>query len=192
MESTSTYPENNAVQPSIGSVAIKGGVITGVIIASLIIVFIYVLNNIGSMALQILIGLISTIIGIYLTQKSFKDQGDGYMTYGKGLIIAIAMMAVAGLVASLINLIYVKFVDPQIAEQIVDISIEKAYEMTERFGGDTDALDAQFEGKREEMIADQTNFINILWGSLTYAFFGLIVGLIVTIFTKNKPAELEY
>jgi hypothetical protein len=195
METTTTYQSNQpvAAQPSILPYGVKGGLITGAISAVITIIFSYVLGLYTSWIVSVL-GLLAGIIGIVLTHKGFKRDGNGYMKYSQGLILAIVLSAVAGLVAGLVSFIYINFVDPTIPEKMAEATVEMQYKVFEMIGGEiTDEQEAQIEASREQVINDTGSFLNtIVYPPLIYGIGGLILGLIISAFTKENDPEVEY
>jgi hypothetical protein len=52
-----------------------------------------------------------TILVIVLAHKKFKDEGDGFMSYGQGLAIAFWISLIATLVSILFSFGYTTFID---------------------------------------------------------------------------------
>ena len=157
-------------------------------------IFQYMLEMYGNMFLMLGMGILAVIIGIVLTHKGFKRDGDGYMTYGQGLGLAVISMTVAGFFAGLLSFLYISLVDPSVPEKIADASIEMAYNMTERMGGEIDdATEDMLETQRQEAIDKGANFIGTVLGAgFMYLIMGLIFGLIISAFTKNNHPEQVY
>ncbi|MBW3544146.1 MAG: DUF4199 domain-containing protein [Bacteroidetes bacterium] len=194
MDPVSSHPEVAHEQPTLWSVGLKGGLITGGVLFLLTFIFQYMLEMYGNMFLMLGMGILAVIIGIVLTHKGFKRDGDGYMSYGQGLGLAVISMTVAGLLAGLLSFLYISFVDPGVPEKIADASIEMAYSMTERMGGEVDdATEDMLEAQRQEAIDKGANFVGTVLGAgFMYLIMGLIFGLIISAFTKNNHPEQVY
>lgn len=194
MESATHSDTYEQTQPSIWNVGIKGGLVTGIVLFLLTLIFQYILGMYGNIFFMLAMGILAVIIGIVLTHKGFKRDGDGYMTYGQGLGLALISMTIAGLLAGLLSFLYIIFIDPQIPQKIADASTEMAYSMVESMGGEIDdATEEKLEAQRQEAIDKGASFTSTVLGAgLTYLIMGLIFGLVISAFTKNNHPEHVY
>lgn len=181
-------------QPSLWELALKGGLITGAVLFLLTLIFQYIMGMYGNVFFMMFMGVLAIIIGIILTHRGFKREGNGYMSYGQGLALAVISMAVAGFLAGLLSFLYMQFIDPEIPVKMADASIDTAYAMAERMGGEIDdATEAKLEEARTEAIAKGVSFSSTVLGTaLIYLCFGLFWGLIISAFTKNNNPEQVY
>jgi hypothetical protein len=170
MEETTTNP------PSVLSTGVKFGlIIAAVSIAWFIIQVVIGINPFVrdwkgwlSMAVSIAI--------VVFAHKSFKDSGDGYMSYGQGLGIAFIAIMVSVLVGSIFSYIYINFIDQTVMDEVWEKALEEA----------------QSKGQNEEAAQ-----MGIEWGKKLFwvfylvggAFVALIIGLLVPIFTQKKNPE---
>ncbi len=170
MEETTTNP------PSVLSTGVKFGlIIAAVSIAWFIIQVVIGINPFVrdwkgwlSMAVSIAI--------VVFAHKSFKDSGDGYMSYGQGLGIAFIAIMVSVLLGSIFSYIYINFIDQTVMDEVWEKALEEA----------------QSKGQNEEAAQ-----MGIEWGKKLFwvfylvggAFVALIIGLLVPIFTQKKNPE---
>ena len=56
--------------------------------------------------------MIITIVIIFLAHKYYKDNGDGFMSYGQGIGIGFWIGLVSAVISSIFTYIYAKFIDP--------------------------------------------------------------------------------
>lgn len=128
-------------------------------------------------------GLIFSIGGIWLAHQDFKKRNGGFMEYGQGLGIAVLLSVVSGAISSIVSYLYLVFIDNSMIQRI----IEKARTDMEARGMD----DAQIE----QGLAMTTKFTNptmiLIFGILGAAFFGLLLGLIISAITKHSRPEFE-
>ena len=92
-------------KPTVGKVSIKYGLISGL----LGIVYFMLLNFAavaGKSGIYSWIGWIITLVMIYLAHKAFKDDGDGYMSYGQGLGLGTLVALISGTLGSIFMFIY--------------------------------------------------------------------------------------
>ena len=127
------------------------------------------------------ISLVFAIVVFYLAHKYYKDNGDSFMSYGQGIGIAFWISLIASTASSIFTYIYIKFIDPEWVNII---------------------LDAQLEGMQEKGMSDEeiemamsmtekfmTPEMILIFGIVIGISMGLIVALIVTIFTQKKNPE---
>lgn len=167
--------EQTKPAPTVMSVGIKWGIISSLVsIAFFIILVIAGVNAFDNKWGWI--GSVFTIVLLVLAHKSFKDQGDGYMTYGQGVGIGFWMGVIATLVAGLFTYIYSNIIDPATMENFYEA---QRIQMEERNMPD-DQIDVAIEWTKK-----------LFW--VIYVIGGvvgsLVLALIVSIFTqKRNPA----
>lgn len=180
---TSSYQTTPHTQPSTWSVGVKGGIYTGLIfvIYSLLT---FITEWEGFQEANTLFSLISLIIGIWLTHKAFKDQGNGYMSYAQGLGLGTILGLVAGAINGLVSLLYLSFIDTAYMER----QTEKVIIQLEEQGLSDTQIDQTMQFMEYTMNPVSVFFMSILL-SVIFAF---LVSLIVSAFTKNSDPTLEY
>ena len=187
METPSTTSSQYGIgpQPQAGvwPVGAKGGLYTG-----LILVIFSLLSYLFEMSRDSLAGSIFTIIsfciGIYLTHQAFKDQGNGFMSYGQGLGLGAVVGMVSGFLNAIFIVIYVSFIDNTIISQQMDqvrIGLENK--------GLSDAEIDQGMYFAEMMASPIVLFFSVIIGSILYAF---VIALIISAFTKKTDPDFEY
>jgi hypothetical protein len=125
-----------------------------------------------------------TFIIIFLAHKYFKDNGDGFMTYGQGIGISFWSGLVSAVISSIFFYIFIKFIDSSFLDMIKDKQIQQ---MEER-------------GMSQEQIDQGMKFAGIFMKPEMMFVFGLIggvitsviCGLIVSIFTQKKGPEQAF
>jgi len=162
-------------------VAMKWGVILGVI--SIVLFLIGAISGTQTESWFSWLGVIPTVAIIVLAHKQFKEDGDGYMSYGEGLKVGMLVVLISSILSVIFTYIYIKFVDSNYVEAIREQSIADMQEQ-----GLSDAQIEQGMSWTEtftspEMIA--------VFGILGALFFGFIISLIISAFTKNNNPELE-
>lgn len=120
------------------------------------------------------------IVGVFvLAHKYFKENGDGFMSYGQGFGIGFLTTLVSTIVGMIFSYIYINFVDPSVFEAIW----EKAAADMEEQGQNEEAIEMGMEWGRKLF------WLFYLLGSL---FWGSIIALLVTIFTQKKRPEVTF
>jgi hypothetical protein len=129
------------------------------------------------------ISYVLTAVLIFLAHKYYKDNGDGFMTYGQGMSVAFWEGLISVVIYVPLFYIYIKFIDSGFVEMIKEKQIEGM----------------QDKGMSEEQIDQAMKFAGafttpeaMLGFGLVFGILGfLIIGLIVTIFTQKKnPNEV--
>jgi hypothetical protein len=125
-----------------------------------------------------------TIIGIvlvFLAHKYYKENGDGFMTYGQGIGIAFWMGLVGSIISSVFTYIYAKFIDPNFITMIR----EKAIEDMEAKGQSQEQIDAAMKFVEMFTSAEAIFFMGIFFGIIII----VIIALIISIFTQKPHPE---
>jgi TRAP-type C4-dicarboxylate transport system permease small subunit len=160
------------------SVGIKYGLLSALIS----IIFFLILVVLGQNAFANnwnWVSLMITIAIVFLAHKNFKDNGDGFMSYGQGVGIAFWIALVSVLINFLLTYSYVKFIDASAMELFYQAQSE---ELAER-------------GMPRDRVEMAMSLTRILFWPLFIFFglvFGLFVGLIVSIFTQKKNPETVF
>lgn len=119
---------------------------------------------------------------IVLAHKNYKDNGNGFMSYGQGMGIAFWMSLISSVLGSIFTWIYVKYIDAGFIQQILDKQEEA---MTAQ------GMSADQVRQAMTMVAKFTTpEMMLVFGIVGGIIMVLIVGLIVTIFTQKKNPEM--
>lgn len=125
-----------------------------------------------------------SIIWLVFAHRAFKQANDNLMIFGQGMIIAVIMLLISGVVAGVFNYVYLHYIDAEFVERM------KAgmTEFMERNNVPSD----QIEKSTARFDAMKTDFGKALLGGLSNGLgSGLILGAIVSAFTKRKQPEFE-
>jgi hypothetical protein len=157
------------------SIGIKWGLIS----ALFSVVFFLVLTLSGQNAFDNSWSWISIAISValvVLAHKNFKDSGNGYMSYGQGVGIAFWMALLSVVIGFAVTYIYVAFIDTG----AMDLFYEKQAEQMAEKGMPDDQI---------EMALGWTKMLFWPMYLLGGLFFGVLTGVIVSIFTQKKNPE---
>ncbi|XOV91484.1 MAG: DUF4199 domain-containing protein [Bacteroidota bacterium] len=167
---------------TVRSIAIKYGVILGLIS----IIFFIVLDFLGKAHEQggwNYLGLIFSIVAYYFAYKEFKDDGDGYMSYGQGLGIGTLSGLFSSIISGTFTIIYVSFINPSFLENLKQVQIAKMEEQG--------LSDAQIQGAQPMMDLFTSPFMMFIMAIVVGTFFGFIIALILSaIFKKSNPEAI--
>lgn len=126
---------------------------------------------------QAYLSIVFVIVVVVLAHKYFKENGDGYMSYGQGFGISFLATLISIIIGGVYMYVYAKFIDTTVMDQVW----EKAAERMENQGQSEEAI---------EMAIEWTKKLFWVFYILGGMFWGLIVGLIVPIFTQKKRPEM--
>jgi len=166
---------------TVKEVSVKYGLYLGIIL------------TIYSLALQIsglatnealgYLGYVVLIVLMVIAHKTFKNEGDGFMSYSQGLGIGTLMALMGALISTPLSYLYVKFFDSSFLQAIKD----KAIGDMEQKG----MSDAEIESAMEIASSFMTAEILFPIAFIAFIFFGFIISLIVSAFTKNSNPQLD-
>ena len=160
---------------TVRSVGIKYGLISSLIM----IVFFLALVLTGQDAFDNVWGWVRFAISVVIlvfAHKNFKDDTNGFMSYGQGVSIGMLIAIVGVLIGGIFSFIYMNVIDTT----VMDAFYQKQLEQMQEKG----MPDSQIE-----MAVGWTK--KLFWPIYFVAaiFFGLIEALIVSIFTQKKNPE---
>lgn len=160
-------------------IALKWGLIYG-IITILYTTIAYNTELWKNQFLGIGIGVVLSVLFLYLAMNEFKILNGGFMTFSQGLGVGMLTSATSGLLSMVYDFLYKKFIDPN----VVDQQLEMAREQYESMG----MAEEQIEAAIEKAASYTDSGLAFIFGMLFVLFFGLIISLIVAGFVKkDKP-----
>lgn len=165
-------------KPSTARIALKWGLI----IAITNIVYSTIINMTGlwKNSMLSILGFLILIAGIVLALREFKTNNNGFMDFGEGFGLGTLMSTIVGMLGSAFSLIYTKFIDPTMMQQIQDFQIEKM----EAQG----LTDEQIEQAIEMGAKFSSPGMVFIIGVIMYLVLGAIFSLVISaIMRKSKP-----
>jgi hypothetical protein len=171
----------NATSPiSTRSVGIRYGLFLGVIS----IAYFMIMNLLGvdmSQGFGRWGGLVFSLAMIFLAHKYFKDNGDGFMSFGQGFGIGFWISLISSAISSVFTYIYVSFIDQSFIQQMLD----KVREGMEQKGTPDDQIEKAMEITAKFMTPGSMFIFGIIGGVI----MGIICAVVVTLFTQKKSPE---
>jgi len=168
------------------SIAIKYGIITGLIsvIITLINFITGVFNSVWTgLVIGFLIALAITIGGIVFAHRNYKKLNDGFMTYGRGLLIGTVVAVVASILTGIVVFIYTSYIDAGVFETMKEMQLA----ILEKFNVPDDKLDEAMVEMEKDLTPGRQ-----LYKSLSNGIIGgFIFSLIISAFTKKTRPEFE-
>ena len=166
---------------TIKSVGIKWGLILGILSIAFFMVGI-ALGDPNMTALRWVSILV--IIGvIVMAHREYKNNGDGFMTYGQGLGLGTLVAAVSSVISSIFSYVYIKFIDDNFLTNAREMQIQEF----ERQGMTDEQIEMAVEVSSRFTTPEMILVIGIVFG----IFIGFLISLIVSAFTKNSNPELS-
>ncbi|HEX8349619.1 MAG TPA: DUF4199 domain-containing protein [Hymenobacter sp.] len=166
------------------SVGVRYGLLTGLI--WLIVDFVLRLTELSfKYSVYLSAAVLVYILGAILAHRFFKQNNGGFMTYKQGLVIVLILSLISGFLSGLFNYVYVNFIDP---DYVVRMRADMEAWMSTLPNVTEAQIDKSLEGMSDEKIKSPAQ---IGQGLLSSAITGLIIGLIITAFTKHKRPEFE-
>jgi hypothetical protein len=126
-------------------------------------------------------GLLITIIVLILAHKYYKENGDGFMTFGQGIGIGFWAGLVGSVISSIFTYIYAKFID----SSFITTMREKAIEDMEAKGQSQEQIDAAMKFVDMFMQAEVMFLMGLFFGIL----ITVIIALVISIFTQKPRPE---
>jgi amino acid transporter len=168
------------------STTLKWGLITGMVY----VLFSLISNMLGiqqggggNMGLGLLVNfllMLATFFTIYLGVKETRDQDlGGFLTMGQGFMAGLKMALIAGVIAGLFTLIYMKFIDPDMTDRIM--------EGAEAQWDEYNVPEEQREMSRKFTGMFLNPFIMAPFMILWIAFWGVIKSLVAGAMLKKLP-----
>jgi Protein of unknown function (DUF4199) len=177
--------ETNATPVTTTSVGLRYGLLLA--LTAIIVDFLVRIAGFSFMTFGIASIIGSTTVAIVwlaLAHKAFKQANNNLMNFSQGLIISIVMLLILGITSSLFNYVYLHFIDTDFVTRL------KAgmTEFMEQNNVPADQI-AKGTARMDEMNMDLPK--TLISGVSRGLGFGLILGAIVTAFTKRSAPEFE-
>lgn len=168
---------------TVSQIGLKNGIIVGLIfiVYGMILQFL----NLDMKVMQYLgyLNYVILIVFVVLGHKAFKEGGDGFMTIGQGLGIGMLMTLIGSVVSSIFTFIYLKFIDDSMITKALEYQVEEM----ERKGMDDATIEQAMAMTSKIMTPEVMPIIAVV----VMLFFGFIITLIVSLFTKKANPALE-
>ncbi|MDW3193864.1 MAG: DUF4199 domain-containing protein [Cytophagales bacterium] len=170
-----------ATQPSTRSIGIKYGLISGLV--GIVLFVVYDLAGIPNDSKIRWISFLPGIVILILAHKAFKDEGNGYMSFGQGMGIGTAAAFFGSLLSAAIMYVYVAVVSTDYFERMAEQNLRTWEE-----AGMSDAEISAAEQFSGFMMNPAAFTVMALIGGF---IGGIIMALIISAFTKKQdPAEI--
>ena len=120
---------------------------------------------------------------------NYRNQAGGYLSYGKAFQHGYVSLLVSGVISTLFSILLYTVIDPELPQNLSDVSIEKTEEMMRSFGAPEDAIEAQMEEVRTSM-PERFSALGLIkqfgWNLIVFA----VVAVITALFVKRREPEV--
>jgi hypothetical protein len=160
------------------------GIKFGLIMAAVSVAYFMIMNVMGidmSQGFGRWGGLIFNVAVIFFAHKSFKESGDGYMSYGQGLGIGMWVALISSVISSIFTYIYVKFIDAG----FIQTMLEKQEEQMQENGMSEVQIKQAMDMTAKFMTPEMMLVFGLIFGFIIL----LIVFALVTLVTQKKNPE---
>lgn len=120
---------------------------------------------------------------LFLSQKEYKDQLGGYLTYGEGFLSGFLYAIFTGIFIAIFTYVYYTMLSPDMVTKIMDASQKK---MTEDGKLSQDQIDAAMSMTRKYFAV-----FAVVGVVFIYILFGTIVSLISAAVMKNERSPFD-
>ena len=161
------------------------GIRYGLILAVLSVAYFVIMNLLGvdmSQGIGRWASLVFTIGILFVGQKHFKDNGDGFMSFGQGFGIGFWIALISTSISSVFSYFYIKFIDTGFIQTLLDRTREQ---MEEKGNLSAEQIDQAMEMTSKFMTPESILIFGLIGGFV----ITLICALIVTIFTQKKAPD---
>ncbi|MDT0295361.1 DUF4199 domain-containing protein [Mesonia ostreae] len=164
---------------NVKSIASSIGLILGISL-SLFIVLIYAFNLelLTQWYISIIEFLIIVGLGVYSCSKAKANFTEPF-TFKSAFSAFFISIAIGSILYTVVNYILFNFIDPEAANYIVEVSIEKMKETMASFGGTQEQINlmvTEMEGENQFSLANQA--IGLAFKLVFYSVIGLLVALV--------------
>jgi hypothetical protein len=168
-------------EPSVARVAIKYGLIFG-IISSIYGILLYVFQLETNKFLPYL-SWILLIVGIIQGIMDYRTQNQGFVSYGQGLSIGSLTGAIIGLISGILSTFYLTLIDGTPLQRIADMTRESL----EKEGLDDQAIENALEMTQKF----QSPGLLFVFGVLATTLFGFLFSLVISAALQKKRPTFE-
>jgi hypothetical protein len=162
---------------------LKNTMTYGAILGIALLIFTLVLYMTGLMFVKSIgyISWIIIIVGTFLAIKNFRTQQEGFITYGRALGVGFLTILFASVIVAFFTYVLYSFIDPGLVEKTVEMARNQ---MAEKNNLTESQIDAAISISKKLMSPGIMAILTIV----SYAFFGIIISLIVAAFMKKENA----
>jgi hypothetical protein len=168
-------------------IPVKFGIATGLIMAVLsTIQYMFFTESYGSMMIFVALTFLAAMVMYYITGAQQRKAMGGFIDMRQAFSSIFIAIIISLAISYVYNLIYIKFIDPDVIDRISNVSITFA----EKMGAPQEKLDEiaeQIEQQKAEGQGVGKQILSFLQQVVIYSIFGFICAAIVK---KRRPQHL--
>ena len=172
---------NSTPAVSTTSVGLRYGLLTGLI--SIIISFGMYAARMEQSPLKY-VSFLVLIGGMIMAMRHYKENNQGYMSFGEGVGIGTVLSAVVGVLSAIFTYVYMNIIDPDVVARMMD----KARSDMEAKGGLSDEQIDQGMAMAGKFMNGPIMMVVVVVSSV---LFGVLLALVVSAFVKHTKPEFE-
>ena len=169
---------------SVFKLAMKPGLYAGLVSAAISII---IWATVADLDLRNKISYLTMLIVAYLFYKFTVDYREntmnGELSYGESFKFQLSMSVIYAIVNSIYSYVLFTFLDPNMVEQIKEVAAQQMY--------NNNMTDEQVEAALQMQSLFMTPTIMTVSAIFATFFMGLIIALVVSIFTKKEKKIFE-
>ena len=119
----------------------------------------------------------------YLCLREYREQNEGYISYGQGLGSSALLGAIWGIIAGTFNYIYLQFIDQGVVQKQLDLARERLEDQ-----GLTESQIEDAEKITKMMMGPGVQFVMVVVVTIVFMF---ILGLIVSGVLKREKSVFD-
>lgn len=125
-----------------------------------------------------------SVVWLVMAHRAFRGANGGLMSFGQGVLMAVVMLLISGVVSGIFNFVYLHYIDPGFVERLKAGMVEfmeRNHVPDEQIEKSTAKMDAMQVGPAKALLSGVGNGLAL----------GVVLGMVVSAFTKRNPPEFE-
>lgn len=127
-------------------------------------------------------GFLMNMTLVILAQLYYRQNGDGYLSYGQGMGIAFWVALVSSVISSLFTVVYLTLIDPDFARYLQDLQMEAMEEQG--------LSEEQIESGMKIAASFSTPPMLFIFGVFGGVFATMLGALVTTFFVKKDNPNM--
>jgi len=127
--------------------------------------------------------LLLSVTVLFLCLREYREQNEGFISYGQGLGLATLSGVISGLVAGAFNYIYIQFIDNTVMQRQLDLARERRE--------DQGLSASQIQSAEEVTSLFMNPGVQFVVVVITSLIFNFLLGLIIAAVVKREKPIFE-
>jgi len=131
------------------------------------------------------VSMVVSLLFVFFGIKHFRDhENEGIISFGKALVIGVLITLIASVAFGVLDVIYVKYMNPDFLMEYYDQAIETA---KNTFSGEELTLKIKEINNEKELFSNP--FISFLLMAVTVFMIGFIISLLSALILQRKSTK---